>query len=155
MLLACGREKGLTTVFNPSPVHPSFPDLWPWVDVAVLNQSEASALTGRADPAGAAHDLHAQGVGSVVITLGAEGALLLDRGGVHNIPAVPVTPVDSTGAGDTFAAVLVAASSLLGQLDTRSVEAACAAAALTVSRLGTRAAFPLPDEIRSILARYW
>jgi ribokinase len=153
-LLACGCEKGLTTVFNPSPVHRAFSDLWAWVDIAVFNQSEASALTGQIEPIGAAHHLHGQGVGSVVITLGAQGALLLDSGDVHEIPAVPVAAVDSTGAGDTFVAILVAAASLRRRLDAQCAAAANEAAAITVSRLGTRAAFPHPDEIRSILARH-
>jgi ribokinase len=151
-LVAFGRERGLTTVFNPSPVDPAFAGMLSLVDVVVLNRTEAMALTGRDVPADGAYDLRARGVGSVVVTLGADGALLLDRTGPHHVPAAPATPVDTTGAGDTFIAILVAARSLIGQIDTRCVAAANVGAAVTASRLGTRAAFPLPSEIRAILA---
>jgi ribokinase len=152
-VLAYGREKRLTTVFNPSPVHSSFGHVWPLVDTAVLNQSEASELTGSADPAVASRHILAHGAENVVVTLGERGALLVNRDGMQHVPAVPVVPVDTTGAGDTFLAILVAARSLVGQLDARAVEAATAAAAITVTRLGACSAFPRADEIRSILTR--
>ena len=71
------------------------------------NRHEAELLSGERDPEAAAAGLLAGGVRNVVITLGAEGAIL--RGEVRaTVPGVPATVVDATGAGDTLTAVLVA-----------------------------------------------
>jgi ribokinase len=51
--------------------------------------------------------LHGHGVGTVVITLGGDGALICDDDGVRSVPAVPAREVvDTTGAGDAFTAAL-------------------------------------------------
>lgn len=71
------------------------------------NRREAELLSGEADPEKAAAGILAGGVRNVVITLGAEGAML--RGEVRaTVPGVPATVVDATGAGDTLTGVLVA-----------------------------------------------
>jgi fructokinase len=72
------------------------------------NRAEARMLTGRDDPATAADALVELGARSVVITLGAEGALLRGAGGTLDVPGVRATPVDTTGAGDAVSGVLLA-----------------------------------------------
>jgi fructokinase len=70
------------------------------------NRAEARMLTGRDDPADAALlDLGAQ---SVVVTLGADGALLRGAGGTLDVAGVAASPVDTTGAGDAVSGVLLA-----------------------------------------------
>lgn len=64
------------------------------------------APPGPEDPAGMARALHRAGIASVVITLGARGALVADAEGIHPIPAAPVDAVDTTGAGDAFIGAL-------------------------------------------------
>jgi sugar/nucleoside kinase (ribokinase family) len=78
------------------------------------NRSEARVLTGRDDPAAAADALVELGARSVVVTLGADGALLRGAGGPRDVPAVPVTPRDTTGAGDAVSGVLLARLSAAG-----------------------------------------
>ncbi|HEV7434734.1 MAG TPA: ribokinase [Pseudorhizobium sp.] len=153
-LLAEAKRRGLVTAFNPSPLRPYFSDLWPLVDIAVLNRGEALSLT-RSSDAAAAERLQQSGVRHVVITLGGDGAILATRGdGIATIPAVATHAVDTTGAGDTFMAVALASAALRGiELDTRAVGHAACASALTVSRRGTRAAFPTSEELQAILAR--
>ena len=152
-LLAEARRRGMTTALNPSPLRPGFDSLWPVVDIAFLNVSEAQALTGTAGEA-AARVLHGHGVGTVVLTLGAAGALLSGGGSAVRVAARPAVAVDTAGAGDTFMGTALASAALRGtRLDERALVHAATASALTVSRKGTLGAFPTVEEIRAILAQ--
>ncbi|WP_087000478.1 PfkB family carbohydrate kinase [Rhizobium sullae] len=151
-ILEEARHRQLLTAFNPSPLRPFFTGLWPLVDIAFLNKGEAESLTGTAGQ-GAASVLISAGVKHVVLTLGGEGAMLASESGALTIPATPASVIDTTGAGDTFMGVTLASAALRGvPLDARAVRHATAAAALTVSRRGTRSAFPTKAELHSILA---
>lgn len=152
-LLSEARRFGMVTAFNPSPLRPSFQDLWPLVEIAFLNAGEALALTGASGEAAAAV-LHARGVRDVVLTLGAEGALLSGGGAPLRVPAVPTNAVDTTGAGDTFMGVALASAFLRStRLDELALIHAARASALTVSRKGTLGAFPSIEEMKAILAQ--
>ena len=119
-LFSWAKAHGLTTVFNPSPVNPDFADFWPLIDIAVVNQPEAELL----QPAG---------VNTLVITQGAAGALLMRGNQRVFCPAINVAAVDTTGAGDTFLAVLLASALLRGVApDLLALQHASAAAAITV-----------------------
>jgi ribokinase len=150
--LRLGRAQGLTTVLNPSPTYPAFSHLWSLLDLAVLNESEALQLTGAPDIGSAGRSIVASGTRQVVITRGRAGAVLVNRNAVAEVPAVSVAAVDATGAGDTFIGILIAVLARLGTLDLRALAAATEAAAITVSRPGTRSAFPTREEIATILA---
>ena len=67
------KSLGALTVFNPAPVQPLPDEVWPRVDYLTPNEGEAARLTGLADPESAAAALLARGVGTVVMTLGADG----------------------------------------------------------------------------------
>jgi sugar/nucleoside kinase (ribokinase family) len=121
------------------------------VDLLLPNAAEAAALCGRpettdaaTDQDGAADDaaeLSARLPGTtVVVTLGAMGALAA-RGGrvVARVPGLPVTPVDTTGAGDAFTGALLAAR-LTGAPLPAALAAACATAATAVTVVGGRPA---------------
>ncbi|MCR4265108.1 ribokinase [Nitratireductor sp. ZSWI3] len=150
--LKAARDKGLLTAFNPSPLRPYFGQLWPLIDIAFVNQGEARALTG-VDGAEAARSLLAEGVRQVVVTLGGNGALLVDADGAVHVPGEACDVVDTTGAGDTFMAVALASAALRGTaLDRRAIGDAVKAAAITVGRHGTHAAFPSRSELKAILA---
>lgn len=84
----------------------------PCVEGAFLvkaNAEEALALTGERDVEAAAESLLAAGAQHVVVTLGADGAILRGGGFDRRVPALPVDPVDTTGAGDAVTGVLLAA----------------------------------------------
>lgn len=72
------------------------------------NRAEAAAITGERDPVAAAQALLAGGAQHVVITLGADGALLRGRGLRLDVPGVAARTVDTTGAGDAVTGVLLA-----------------------------------------------
>ena len=150
--LAMGRTRGLRAVFNPAPTSPGFAALWTFIDLAVLNAIEARQMTGLDDPVEAAQAIREAGAARVAVTLGAEGAVLCDARGVTRVGATPVPVRDTTGAGDTFTAVLAAALLVRGLPPPAAMEAASRAAALAVSRAGTLAAFPTVAELAAILA---
>ncbi|BBQ78582.1 ribokinase [Raoultella ornithinolytica] len=139
-LFQYARTRGMTTVFNPSPVNPDFCHLWPLIDIAVVNESEAELL-------------QPYGVKTLVITQGAAGAWLIRDGQRQFCPAAPAEALDTTGAGDTFLAVMLA-SALLRDVepDRLALTHASRAAAITVSRRGTLSAFPDAQELAALLA---
>jgi ribokinase len=148
---AAARAKGIRIVFNPSALRDGFDALTGRADVLVLNHHEATQLTGEDSADSAARSLRSRGTGTVVITLGPQGALALSADGEVSVPSTPATVVDTTGAGDTFLAV-IAAALFDRQLPLQpALRAATDAAAITVSRRGTRAAFPTRGELASIL----
>ncbi len=149
--MAAARSQGALTLLNPSPVRPGAERLFPLADCLIVNEGEALQFAGCADPDEAAKRLLAAGAGMVVVTLGSRGALAASADDSAGVSAVPVEPVDSTGAGDTFAAVFAAARYGRGLPLAGSLEAAGRAAAITVSRPGTQAAFPSRDELAAIL----
>lgn len=76
------------------------------VEVLKLNDEEAETLVGNADP----HAMQSLGVPEVVLTLGSQGSWIVTPDLVEHVPAVPVdTPVDPTGAGDTYSVAFVLA----------------------------------------------
>lgn len=80
----------------------------PHVDVLMAGRNEAAGLTGAGDPDGMADGFLARGVGRVAIKLGGEGCLLKSAGERHRLPAFDLPVVDTTGAGDAFAAGFLA-----------------------------------------------
>jgi ribokinase len=150
--LAFARERGAATVLNPSPISAPGDYDWPRVDLAVLNRGEAALLGGHEDAEQAATALVDAGAGTVVVTLGADGALLRRRDERIRLAAPAVEAVDTTGAGDVFAGLLVAGRAL-GLDWAAALGAAVDGAALAVTRRGVLAAFPTPAEIAACLAR--
>jgi ribokinase len=106
------------------------------VDLLLPNWLEARALTGTDDPTEAARRL-AEWFPEVVVTLGEEGALWTDGTELMRMEAEPARVVDSTGAGDAFAAGLLAARTR-GAGPGEALRAGCALAARAVATTGAR-----------------
>lgn len=139
------RERGWTFVLNPAPARPLPPELLQLVDVITPNQTELAAL-------GNPQKLLEQGIGAVVVTLGAEGARLHTASGTVHQPAYPVHVVDTTGAGDAFNGALAAALAE-GQALLDAVAFAAASGALATRRVGARSALASRDELLALLSR--
>ena len=148
--LAMARQKGALTALNPSPVFLSAGFDWGLADLLVANRIEAKQLTGLDDPTDAARRLRAAGSGTVVVTLGRQGALLV-ADEVSTVAAPALDAVDTTGAGDAFCGVLVAMR-LRGLSWLDALALAAEAAAISVTRRGVLEAFPTVDEIRAMVA---
>ncbi|KAB0680924.1 ribokinase [Aureimonas leprariae] len=145
-----GRRNDVPTLLNPAPAADL--DLARIRDVAFLvpNETELALLTGMPTDGleaceAAAQRLIAEGVGTVIVTMGARGALLVERERTAAIKPFPVDPVDTTGAGDAFIG-----SFAHFYLATREVEpslnlAARYAAQSTLKR-GTQKSYPTAEE---------
>jgi len=108
-----------------------------FMDVVVLNEEEAQFITGFANPIDAAADL-LKIVPTVVIKRGSNGALAQQRdGSLIQIPALPTTVVNTTGAGDAFAAGFISVWAQDGQL-ADALAAGAKLAAECVALIGAR-----------------
>lgn len=152
----CTLERGATLLVNPAPARPMPEALLSAGPILLPNRSEALALSG-ADGLVGGLKLHEATAAPVVMTLGADGAIVVDSRTAWDVPAVRVQVVDSTGAGDTFAGIF--ASQLAAGADIRSaVERAMVGAAVSVTRVGARDGSPTSGEIDdavSGLANNW
>jgi ribokinase len=152
-----GRAAGARILLDPAPPR-SLPDeLLCLVDVLKPNTYEAEALTGvrvegRSSARQAAEHLLAHGVGAVAVQAGDDGNLLVWREGERWLPKVSVASVDSTGAGDAFAAALAVAWAE-GRTLEEAGPFASAAAALATTALGAQAALPRRDVVCQLLTR--
>ncbi len=153
--LELARESGATTILNPAPFHPEIGTLRGLVDVVTPNETEAAMIAGRdvaGDAAGVAADVAAAlDAPTVVLTLGADGALVWDRGRVTLVPAHAVDVVDTVGAGDatcgTLAAALAAGASLLD-----AVRRGTAAGSLAVTVAGAEPSMPTAAAVDALLS---
>src|SRR5215213_7796849 len=112
-IFAEARAAGLTTSFDPNsdPTSKWGEEIWEVLahtDILFLNRDEALQLTRARDTRGALKALGVR-VPCAVIKLGAKGAVAIKDGGVANAPGFKVDALDTTGAGDTFAAGFVSA----------------------------------------------
>jgi ribokinase len=142
---------GRMCLLNPAPARDLPDELLRMVDVCVPNEPELRQLTGReieslADVAAAATELRDRGPGTVLVTLGERGALIVGPGEPVHIAGVPVRAVDTSGAGDAFCGAL-AAYLAEGDALTLAASKANRVAALSVMRPGTQASFPRRDDL--------
>jgi len=142
-------------ILNPAPARKLPGDLLKLVSILTPNETEAELLTGIAvsneeSAARAAEALMAQGVGTVIITLGARGAFVANSSTRQLVPGFQVKPVDTTAAGDVFNGALVVALGE-GRPLLEAVRFANAAAAISVTRLGAQPSAPRRNEIEALL----
>jgi len=147
---------GVRAMLNPAPAR-ELPDvLLRAVSILTPNETEAELLTGlsvrsEAEAARAAEQLAARGPRTVLITLGARGVYVHDPEWQGTVSGFPVEAVDTTAAGDVFNGALATALSE-GKNLRDAVRFACAAAAISVTRLGAQPSAPNRAEIDDFLA---
>lgn len=146
------KELGKIVILNPAPAPDHIPaDILRLVDYLTPNETELARIS---DCNGekleyyiqAAKSLVSQGVGNVIVTLGGQGALVVNKELEELVPAIPTEVVDTTAAGDCFNAAMVIALSE-GYSLMRSVQFANAAAAISVSRKGAQNSLPTRQEV--------
>ncbi|MFO1144164.1 MAG: ribokinase [Amaricoccus sp.] len=156
--LEIARDNGVTTILNPAPGRELPDEVLALCDYLTPNETEAEELTGipitdDAAARAAAEQLRDRGVGAVVMTLGARGALLHGHGKSAVVPALAAGPVvETTGAGDAFNGGLATALSR-GTDPWEAVRFGCATAAISVTRPGTAPSMPALAEVEALLAR--
>ena len=142
--LQLARDAGKTTILNPAPAQVLPDALLALVSVLTPNETEAALMAGDAavTPAQMANALRERGAASVVVTLGAKGALVVTEKQETLIQSfAPKETVDTTAAGDCFTGALAVA---LGEGKTLgyAVEFANAAASLSVEKAGAQPSLP-------------
>lgn len=143
------RRRGAITMLNPAPVPRSFlENLFSLVDVIVLNEGEAAALSGKKESLSDSgflrycRAIREKGAGAVVLTAGKRGALVHSNEGIGWVkPPAGIRAVDTTGAGDVFSGAF-AASLAEGASMMDSTRFAVAAASLSVRKKGAQGGTP-------------
>jgi len=154
--LRLARERGVRTVLNPAPACKLEDAVFALCDYVTPNESEAAALTGLSvasvsEAERAAGELLRRGARNVVVTLGAQGALVRNSEMTEHVPAYNAGPVlDTTGAGDAFNAGLAVGLSEGMEL-VRAVRFGCAVGAISVTRPGTAPSMPRRDEVERLI----
>lgn len=144
---------GSRFVLNPSPPRELPAEVLAACDPLIVNEHEARVILGDArvgdDPADWARLLLAKGPRSVVVTLGARGALVCDGSGTALVPSVKVDAVDTTGAGDAFTAALAWRLGVGAGLAEAAAYAARVGAA-AVTRRGAQESYPTAAEVEAL-----
>jgi ribokinase len=150
--LRIGHDAGATTILNPAPAGGLDSATLALADIVTPNRGELAALAGDDDgrsPGRTAQVVRDRlSLGAVLISLGGDGALLVERHGTTTLPAASVRVLDATGAGDAlngaFAAGL-AAGLPLAEAAARAVTAA----SLAVTRAGAREGMPTAADLQA------
>jgi ribokinase len=146
--LEVAHRHALKVVLNPAPMTERIKDLpLHQLDTLIVNEVEAAALTDKSNIADIILAIQSTLPNTrTVLTLGAQGAVLLHGGQKINANAVEVDVVDTTGAGDTFVGYFLAGL-VQGLSDNESLERACLAAALAVSQPGAISSIPTLSQL--------
>jgi ribokinase len=145
------KESGVRVLLNPAPARPLPDELIALADFILPNETELSLLTDQ--PASdiesaenAAKALLERGAQNVIVTLGGNGALIVNQEMIEHIPAFKVDVVDTTAAGDAFIGGFASAL-----LQNKSLEEAvrygCACGALATTKFGAQPSLPTNDEV--------
>ena len=155
--LAFGKRHGVKTMLNPAPAIRNLDmDQVRLASVLAPNETELAILTGMPvesedEIAAAAASLMAKGLETVIVTLGARGALMATPQGFRRIAPVKVQAVNSTGAGDAFIGAF-ARYSAAGLVEA-ALDKATLYAANSVTRRGAQKSFATEAEFEAMCAR--
>ena len=144
---AMARRAGLKVAYAAAPFDAGAAvDVLPHVDLLAVNEVEAAQLATALGT-----QAETLPVPAVLITRGAEGAVYRDGGTTLATPAFPVTPIDTTGAGDTFLGYFLAGLDNDATAED-ALSRASAASAIQITRPGAADAIPLAAEVDAFLA---
>ncbi len=144
--LRLAKRHGRRVILNPAPAALVPDEALALVDILTPNETEAEMLLGGGAAglggiAATAEALRARGIGTVIVTLGREGAFVVGEGESFHVPGRHVTAVDTTAAGDAFTGALACALGEGRELPA-ALQFATAAAALSVTRMGAQSSLP-------------
>jgi ribokinase len=148
-------EAGVRTLLDPAPAAPLPDELYPYIYYLKPNEHEASLLsgievTGKDSARAACEWFLEKGVHTAVVTLGEQGAVIMEEGKCVHIPAPKVQTVDTTGAGDCFSGSMMARLAAGGSIE-NAVRFASAAAALSTTKFGVVNAIPTIEEVKKFM----
>jgi len=149
------RARGVTVIVDPAPARRDLPaDFFASVDVLTPNQVESSQLTGMPvtdipTATKAARQLVKQGIGTVIVKLGEQGAVVATADDTFHQPALPVKAVDTVAAGDAFNGGLAVALAE-GMALEEAAQFATAVAAASVMVPGAQASMPERSRVAAL-----
>ena len=149
------RARGVTVIVDPAPARRDLPaDFFTSVDVLTPNQVESSQLTGMPvtdipTATKAARQLVKQGIGTVIVKLGEQGAVVATADDTFHQPALPVKAVDTVAAGDAFNGGLAVALAE-GMALAEAAQFATAVAAASVMVPGAQASMPERSRVAAL-----
>ncbi len=149
------RESDTRVILDPAPAVDPFPSELLDVDLLCPNQSEAALILGREVESveaarEAATQLTRRGARNAIVTLGAQGAVVCDRTSTEWIEPFKVEPVDTTAAGDAFAAALAVRWDERSSLS-EAARFACAAGAIASTRNGAQPGMPPRSDVEQLV----
>lgn len=159
------KESGLRVLLNPAPAHHLPDELITLPDFLVPNETELSLLTDQnvkdiPSAEKASKILLERGAQTIIVTLGANGALIVTKKMAKHIPPFKVNVLDTTAAGDAFiagfAVKLVESSRRSLALDAQEIETAvryaCACGALATTKFGAQPSLPSVEEVERFMS---
>ena len=149
-LIHRARARGCRIILNLAPAAPLPDDVLRQIDLLVVNETEAEFLARTRAIQPTATALHAALGPAIIRTLGAGGSEYADATTSFHTPAHPITPVDTTAAGDCFVGVLAAALDRNLPMP-QAISRASTAAALACTRIGTQNTLPTAAETNAAL----
>lgn len=149
-------ENSVQVILNPAPANEIPSEVLEKVNIITPNETETELLTGievidEQSARKAANALHHQGVDTVIITRGSEGAFVSDGNEAFSVPAFSQQVVDTTAAGDVFNGTLSVAL-VEGRPLREAVAFACAAAGISTTILGAQPSIPDRVKIDELMA---
>lgn len=157
--LCCAAQSAhVPLMLDPAPARQLSPEMLRCVTYLTPNETEALTLCGlnqseltEQQAFEAAETLLGSGAANIILKMGARGALIAGADGLRKrVPAIPVSVVDSTAAGDAFNGA-VAVALLRGLALEQAVQFGIAASALSVTRAGAQPAMPHAQEVADLL----
>lgn len=150
-----GIEHGKQIILDPAPARADLPDgFFEGFDIVKPNETELQTLLGKTlktpqalrEGAGC---LLQKGIGTVLVTLGGDGAWMVTKDSVKAFHACKVTPVDTTAAGDSFTAAFAVACSR-GQSYEEAIAFGNRVSSIVVTRPGAQTSIPTMEEVAGI-----
>jgi ribokinase len=149
------KAGGARVVLNAAPAGALAPELLAALDILVVNEHEVTVVGAAAGLSGTpdeiARDIDARHGVATVVTLGAEGVIGWTGGVRRSAPALSITPVDTTAAGDSFCGALAAALDQ-GFGFTTALARGAAAGSLTCLKAGAQVSLPTQADIEKAIA---
>ena len=141
------HEKGMMVILNPAPVKEFDEEYFKYIDYIVPNEHEILQLTGKKDILEGAKYLLEKGCKNVIATLGENGSILVNSGGICRVNAHKVKAIDTTAAGDSYLGALVTKIAE-GEEIIKAMEFASLASSFTVTKKGAIIALPHLEDLK-------